>query len=71
MNTEAFVSAEEAAKFLGIKRRLLLAIARRGIAGAYAIGTGKFRKQWIFRLSELALAIEPARYDPGRQSPLK
>ena len=54
---EPFVSAEEAASFLGVKRRFLLSLARRGIAGAYALGTGDFRKTWVFRLSELASAI--------------
>ena len=61
---EPFVSAEQAATFLSIKRRLLLSLARRGIAGAYALGTGDCRKTWIFRLSELAAAIDPKRYDP-------
>jgi hypothetical protein len=37
---EPFVSAEEAAQFLSIKRRYLLALARSGIAGAYALGMG-------------------------------
>jgi hypothetical protein len=55
---EPFVSAEEAANFLGINRRFLLSLARRGIAGAYALGTGDFRKTWVFRLSELASAVE-------------
>jgi hypothetical protein len=56
---EPFVSAEEAASFLGIKRRFLLSLARKGIAGAYALGTGDFRKTWIFRLSELSAALDP------------
>jgi hypothetical protein len=60
---EPFVSAEEAANFLGINRRFLLSLARRGIAGAYALGTGDFRKTWVFRLSELASAVE------GRRQP--
>lgn len=55
---EPYVSAEAAARFLGINRRLLLAMARMGIAGAYAIGTGEVRKHWIFRLSELGIAID-------------
>jgi hypothetical protein len=54
---EPFVSAEEAAHFLSIKRRYLLTLARRGIAGAYALGTGTMRRVWVFRLSELAAAI--------------
>jgi hypothetical protein len=54
---EPFVSADEAAKFLSIDRRFLLSLARRGIAGAYPLGTGECRKTWVFRLSELAAAI--------------
>jgi hypothetical protein len=38
--------------------RYLLALARGGLAGAYAIGTGTMRKVWVFRLSELATAVE-------------
>ena len=57
MIPEPFVSAEQAAQFLSIKRRYLLALARNGIAGAYALGTGTVRKIWVFRLSELAAAV--------------
>jgi hypothetical protein len=58
MTPEPFVSAEQAAQFLCVKRRFLLELARRGIAGAYALGTGTKRKVWVFRLSELAASIE-------------
>ena len=54
---EPFVSADEAAQFLCVKRRYLLELARRGIAGAYALGTGGKRKIWVFRLSELASSV--------------
>jgi len=54
---EPFVSADEAAQFLSVKRRYLLELARRGIAGAYALGTGSKRKIWVFRLSELAASV--------------
>lgn len=54
---EPFVSADDAAMFLSVKRRYLLELARRGISGAYGLGTGKRRKIWVFRLSELATAI--------------
>jgi hypothetical protein len=64
MPTEPFVSAEEAAGFLAIKRRYLLVLARKGIAGAYALGTGTVRKVWVFRLSELAAAIAGKNSDP-------
>jgi hypothetical protein len=54
---EPFVSADEAAQFLCVKRRYLLELSRRGIAGAYALGTGGKRKIWVFRLSELAASV--------------
>jgi hypothetical protein len=54
---ERFVSADEAARFLSVTRRYVLELARRGIAGAYSIGTGSQRKVWVFRLSELATAV--------------
>lgn len=84
MSLEPFVSAEEAAVFVGIKKRFLLSLARRGIAGACPIGSGEKRKTWVFHLSELAAAIDPKsgsirkppgserRYDLAiRRSPLK
>ena len=55
---EPFVSAQEAAKFVGVSRRFLMELARRGLAGAYPIGTGELRRTWVFRLSELAAAID-------------
>jgi hypothetical protein len=54
---EPFVSADAAARFLSVTRRHVLELARRGIAGAYAPGTGNERKLWVFRLSELAAAV--------------
>lgn len=75
---EPFVSADEAAEFLCIKRRYLLELARRGIVGAYALGTGTKRKIWVFRLSELASAVArsdtpvhkiPKLCDPATGSP--
>jgi len=54
---ERFVSADEAARFLSVTRRYVLELARRGIAGAYPIGTGKERRVWVFRLSELGNAV--------------
>jgi hypothetical protein len=57
LTLEPFVSADEAAQFLCVKRRYLLELARKGIAGAYALGTGSKRKIWVFRLSELAASI--------------
>jgi hypothetical protein len=70
MTPEPFVSAEEAIKFLPIKRRHLLALARKGIAGAYPLDPDAKRKVWMFRLSELTAAIvqkkQSARVIPNR-----
>jgi hypothetical protein len=57
MTPEPFVSAEKAADFLDISRRYLLALARRGIAGAYPLDPQARRKVWRFRLSELVDAV--------------
>jgi hypothetical protein len=57
MAPEPFVSAEHAAQFLDIPRRHLLALARRGIAGAYPLDPSSTRRTWVFRLSELSAAI--------------
>jgi len=57
MAPEPFVSAEKAADFLDISRRYLLALARKGIAGAYPLDPQARRKVWRFRLSELVDAI--------------
>jgi hypothetical protein len=67
---EAFVPAQEAAKFVGVPRRFLLELARRGIPGAYPLGTGQLRKIWVFRLSELAAAIG-RKNDGIRRQPLE
>jgi hypothetical protein len=69
MSPEPCISAEAAAQFLGVPRRFLLSLARKGIAGSYAIGTGDFRKRWIFRLSELARAVDPARFSHPKNNP--
>jgi len=57
VSQEPFVSAAEAAQFLSVSRRYILALARKGLKGAYALGTGAKRKVWVFRLSELAATI--------------
>jgi len=69
MTPEPFVSAQEAAKFIGISRRFLTELARRGIGGAYPIGTGNLRKTWVFRLSELAASIDRRNASVDRRPP--
>ena len=55
-NIEPFVDANRAAEFLVMTRRQLLEMARAGQIPAHPIGQGK-RRQWRFRLSELAEAL--------------
>jgi excisionase family DNA binding protein len=55
-NIEPFVAPDMAAKFLCITRRRVLEMARAGEIPAHPVGRGK-RKQWRFRLSELADAF--------------
>jgi hypothetical protein len=70
MNFEPYVPAHVAADHFGISRRLLLAMARRGVAGAYPIGCGDFRHRWVFKLSELQSAIDP-KLDPRYEAERK
>lgn len=50
---EHFVDGQRAADFLGMPRKTLLNLARRGSLPAYPLGEG-IRHTWRFRLSELA-----------------
>ena len=69
MVSERFVSADEAAQHLGVRRRFLLSLARQSVPGAYPVDPRKKRKRWIFRLSELCSSIDPKlRYDPSQGS---
>jgi Helix-turn-helix domain len=56
LEREPFVDAEEAGKFLCLRPRRVLELARRGLIPAYALGDGQ-RRLWRFRLSELASAL--------------
>ncbi len=49
---EPFVDAEKAAAFLSMSRKMLLDMARKGVAPGHPVG-GKARKVWKFRISEL------------------
>jgi hypothetical protein len=64
MTPEPFVSATKAADFVDLQPRHLLALARRGIGGAYPVDPNAKRKVWRFLLSELAAAIKAKRVDP-------
>lgn len=49
---EHFVDADEAARFLRLRRRTLLQMARDGTVPAHPLGDGP-RKMWRFLISEL------------------
>jgi excisionase family DNA binding protein len=49
---EAYVSPEEAARFLKTSRLSVIRMARSGLVPAYPLRAGK-RRQWRFKLSEL------------------
>ncbi len=53
---ECFIDADEAAQFLSLTRRRILDLARSGRLPGHPIGNGA-RREWRFRLSELAAAI--------------
>jgi excisionase family DNA binding protein len=57
MTPEPFVTADEVADHLKIKRRQVLELARRNDVPAYPICLGKHRKMWRFKLSEVDQAI--------------
>jgi len=65
---EPFVDAMEAGKFLGLRPRHVLELARRGALPAYPLGDGE-RRVWRFRLSELASALCSRRVHSARLSP--
>jgi hypothetical protein len=50
---EHFVDATVASEFLSITRKYLLKLSRIGVVPAHPLGIG-FRKQWRYRISELA-----------------
>jgi predicted DNA-binding transcriptional regulator AlpA len=54
---ERFVDGERSAEFLGLSRKTLLNLARRGLVPAHPLGDG-MRHTWRFRLSELASWVQ-------------
>lgn len=54
---EFFVPAETIAEFLSMPRATILRLAREGVIPGHAFNLGE-RRQWRFRLSEVAKALE-------------
>jgi len=65
---EPFVDAVETGRFLQLRPRRVLELAREGVIPAYPLGTGS-RRVWRFRLSEVAAALRTASVNYPRQSP--
>lgn len=65
---EPFVDAEKAGRFLSLRPRRVLELARKGVIPAHPLGDG-LRRVWRFRLSELASAVCARGVDCVRQSP--
>jgi hypothetical protein len=65
---EPFVDAMVAGKFLHLRPRRVLELARQGAIPAYPLGDGQ-RRVWRFRLSELASAVRSRGINCARQSP--
>jgi len=65
---EAFVDALEAGRFLHLRPRRVLELARRGVLPGYPLGDGA-RRVWRFRLSELTSAVCSHAVNSARQSP--
>jgi hypothetical protein len=65
---EPFVDAVETGRFLQLRPRRVLELAREGVIPAYPLGTGS-RRMWRFRLSEVAAALRAASANYPRQSP--
>lgn len=61
---EQFVDGQRAADFLGVPRKTLLNLARRGSVPAHPIGDG-MRHTWRFRLSELSFWIQSKTVESG------
>jgi hypothetical protein len=57
MNPEPFVTADDIAAHLKIKRRQVLEMARKGLIPSHPICFGRRRKMWRFKLSEVDQAI--------------
>jgi hypothetical protein len=65
---EPFVDAVETGRFLQLRPRRVLELARQGAIPAYPLGTGS-RRIWRFRLSEVAAALRASSVNYPRQSP--
>lgn len=64
---EHFISADEAAQYLAIRREFLLKLARAGEIPAHPLTSGRqrLRRIWRFRISELNSYMEKRMVKPS------
>ena len=65
MTPEPFVTAEDIAEHLKITRRQALAMARKQIIPAHPLGTGKHRRVWRYKISEVDSVIGSGAHKPS------
>lgn len=58
---EPFVDADTVAAFLCVERRQVLEMTRKGIIPAHPLGTGRSRRVWRYKLSEVDAAASGTR----------
>jgi hypothetical protein len=62
---EPFVTADDVAAYLSVKRRQVLEMRKKGIIPAHPLGTGKRRKVWRYRISEVDAAVSSGARKPS------
>jgi len=54
---EPFVDVDAVAAFLCVERRQVLEMTRKGIIPAHPLGTGKHRRVWRYKISEVDATV--------------
>lgn len=69
---EPYVDADAVAAFLSVERRQVLEMTRKGIIQAHPLGTGRSRRIWRYKLSEVDATVVSGTHGDGalaRKSP--
>ena len=69
---EGYVDADAVAAFLSVERRQVLEMTRKGIIPAHPLGTGRTRRIWRYKLSEVDATVVSGAHKDGalaRKSP--
>jgi hypothetical protein len=62
---EGYVDADAVAAFLSVERRQVLEMTRKGIIPAHPLGTGRSRRIWRYKLSEVDAAVVSGAHKDG------